>query len=395
MELYFLKQKALDYLKANMDSLYINYYRERTNDWIKELFDYDPFEVFMTIPDFELMPINDKKGELDLENCKILFSKLINLSESQASDERLWAGLCNSTFYNYVRLRWNYPNMKFKTPEKDSGAILSRFFFSGGTRSGFYRNTLAKYWWVGHGTYQATAQNKFELLDALGPDDFSTKVTDLFYSNTFASNPTITKGICSAWKIFSDRGIKLPTREYFRPALQYLNALGGGILLDVLSEEEIKDVFFDFIHQLHSKDKPKAVIIEDYSDDDNEEETETIIVNSDIDNIQKAIVQKIEDDVSANEGTLNSNVKFIGTDEKPNVKDAEKLNAFMGKPEKVEFGCKVILHKQKADKIVGYIIPKADSKETWYSIQKFLLNKKIGDTIFCAGDTYEVIDISW
>ena len=267
MELYFLKQKALDYLKANMESLYINYYREKTNDWIKDLFDYDPFEAFITIPDFELMPINDKKGALDLENCKILFSKLINLSESQASDERLWAGLCNSTFYNYVRLRWNYPNMKLKTPEKDSSAILSRFFFSGGTRSGFYRNTLAKYWWVGHGTYQATAQNKFELLDALGPEDFSTKVTDLFYSNTFASNPTIIKGICKAWKIFSDRGIKLPTREYFRPALQYLNALGGGILLDVLSEDEIKDVFFDFIHQLHSKDKPKAVIIEEYSEE--------------------------------------------------------------------------------------------------------------------------------
>ena len=97
--------------------------------------------------------------------------------------------------------------MKFKTPEKDASALLSRFFFSGGTRSGFYRNTLAKYWWVGHSTYQATEQNKFDLLDALGPEDFSTKVTDLFYSNTFASNPTITKGICKAWRIFSDRGI--------------------------------------------------------------------------------------------------------------------------------------------------------------------------------------------
>lgn len=369
MELYFLKQKALDYLKANMDSLYINYYRENTNQWIKDLFDYEPFELFMTIPDFELMPITDKKGGLDLENCKILYSKLINLSESQASDERLWAGLCNSTFYNYVRLRWNYPNMKFKTPEKDASALLSRFFFSGGTRSGFYRNTLAKYWWVGHSTYQATEQNKFDLLDALGPEDFSTKVTDLFYSNTFSSNPTITKGICRAWRIFSDRDIKLSTRDFFRPALQYMNALGGGILLDILSEDEVKDIFFDFIHQLYSKDEPKAVIVDEYTDE-NDEDIDTIELNDDIENMQEVLNASDDNKVEENNSFFNADVTVIGNKDRKDDKDGDKLNKFLGKPEVVEYGCKVKLFKKKAGKFVGYIIPKKDSNETWYGIQK-------------------------
>lgn len=394
MELYFLKQKALDYLKSNMNSLYINYYREKTNDWIKNLFDYEPFELFITIPDFELTPITNKKGELDLENCKILFSKLINLSESQASDERLWAGLCNSTFYNYVRLRWNYSNTKLTTPDKDAGVILSRFFFSGGTRSGFYRNTLAKYWWVGHSTYQPTSQNKFELLNALGPDDFSSKVNDLFYSYTFSSNLTITKGICKAWKIFQDRKIKLPTREYFRPALQYLNALGGGILLDVLSEEEIKDIFFDFIYQLHSKDKPKAVVLEEEIDSA-EEEPETLELNSDIDNIQNAVGEARDDMIASNQTISFNNIQIIGKNEHTDIKDTEKLNAFLGKPEKIDYGCKVICHKKKSNKNTCYIIPKKDSDETWCYIQRMLLGKKVGDTLFFIKDNYEVIDISW
>ena len=63
-----MKQKALDYMRANIGTLYVNYYRERTNQWIYDLFDYDPFELFMDVPDFKLASLENKMGELDLEN---------------------------------------------------------------------------------------------------------------------------------------------------------------------------------------------------------------------------------------------------------------------------------------------------------------------------------------
>ena len=62
-----MKQKALDYMKANIGAFYEKYYREKNNLWVKDLFDYDPFEVFMDIPDFELMPLTNKKGEVDID----------------------------------------------------------------------------------------------------------------------------------------------------------------------------------------------------------------------------------------------------------------------------------------------------------------------------------------
>lgn len=251
MKLYFMKHTAVDYLTTNIKTLYINYYREKTNKWIYDLFDYDPFEFFIEVPDFTLAPIGNKKGETELENCKIIYSKLINISESQASDERLWAGLCNGTFYEYVRQRWNYDGLPLRDEKKDSEPILSRFFFKGGISSGKYRNTLSKCWWVGHNIYQYKEKDRFALLDALGADDFSTKVTDIFYSYSFSSNFTIVSGIIKGWKEMTDKGYKLPTRTYLRPAMQYINALGGGILLDIYSEDEIKNIMIDYITMLY------------------------------------------------------------------------------------------------------------------------------------------------
>ena len=389
MKIYFMKQKALDYMRANIETLYVNYYREKTNQWIYDLFDYDPFELFMDVPDFKLASLENKKGELDLENCKILYKNLMNISASQASDERLWAGLCNSVFYDYLIKRWDYNNLEFKDSKNDASTVLSRFFFRGGTRAGFFRNSLAKYWWVGQATYQKDATNKFELLDALGPDDFSTKISDLFYSNTFASNLTILRGICKAWKMFSNRGIKLTMKEHFRPALQYLNALGGGILLDVLSEDEIKALFFDYAYKLYNNKEDFAIAIEELDDLDTEEVVATEI-DADIQELREkneAIVEIVEDE------TETSRV-VIGDKNTEDKKDAKLVEKLLGAPADVNFGCTVIVQRNRDEQIFEYNIPKTEEGQ-WFTIQKMLLGKKVNDEIRCAADIYTVIQIKW
>ena len=396
MKLYFMKQTALDYLKANMSTLYINYYRENTNKWITVLFDYDPFEVFIEVPDFQLAPIpveNNKKGEMDLQNCKILYTKLINISESQASDERLWAGLCHSVFYSYVRSRWNYGNLQLKDETKDIGAIISRFFFSGGIRSGFFRNTLAKYWWVGRTAYQPRSTNKFELLDALGPDDFATKVTDLFYSYTFASNPTIICGICKAWKIFRDIGIKLPVREYFRPALQYFNALGGGILLDVLSEEEVKDIFFEYLQQLYN-DRENIALVSISTDTDETDDDTAEVVSEAVQHIREANNEKPESSIEKE--NERPGVIVIGSKSQEDFRDAEKIARLRGTPDIVDYGCTVQVTKLNNGRTYCYNIPKADTPASeWFITQRIMMGKKVGFEFFCAGSNYRIDSISW
>ena len=97
MQIYFMKQDALNYFKVNMGRLYINYFQNDDASWMMEEFGKEPFVPFMEVPEFEMTSLFDNKtaGEIDLENCKIIYENLKSLSESQASDERLWAGLYN------------------------------------------------------------------------------------------------------------------------------------------------------------------------------------------------------------------------------------------------------------------------------------------------------------
>lgn len=96
-------------------------------------------KMFLTSNSLEFQ----NKDKTELENNKLLFSHLMNISESQATDERLWTGLCNPTFYEYVINKLDYDKLGFKD-KNDSDKILSKIFYKGGIVAGKFRNTLAK-----------------------------------------------------------------------------------------------------------------------------------------------------------------------------------------------------------------------------------------------------------
>lgn len=279
MKLYIMKKEALDVLKSNLSLFYGKYYTESTNRWIADICGEDPFIEFKEIPDFKLANLDSDltPGEIDLYNCKIIYEKLSFLSESQASDERLWAGLCNSTFYEYMRKRWKYGyGAKPKSAEKESGAIQTRFFYKGTGRSAFYRNTLAKCWWVGHNTYDPTnTTNHFENLDVIGSNDLNSKITEFFHNYTFSSNPEVLLAIIDSLRIFIEEGKKLMVKEHIRPALQYLNAVGGSVVLDCIDREEITDIFTNAVTAIMQGDTPTLNL------NNNNEETEDDIDYSD------------------------------------------------------------------------------------------------------------------
>lgn len=258
MKLYIMKRDALETLKDNLSIVYGKYYTEPTNKWIKDICEDDPFVEFKEIPDFNLADLDSDltPGEIDLNNCKILYEKLMFLSESQASDERLWAGLTHATFYEYMRKRWGYGyGKKPKSEEKETGAIKTRFFYKNTGRNGFYRNTLAKCWWIGHNTYDPkNAANHFESLDVIGSNDLNSKINEFFYNFTFSSNPIVMAAIVDALRNFKDEGTRLLVREHIRPAMSYLNAVGGSVVIDCLERESITDIFSDIITSIMQGD---------------------------------------------------------------------------------------------------------------------------------------------
>lgn len=358
-----MKKDALTFFKNNMSELYQHYYQDSKNDWMEEAYGDTVFEDFIEVPDFELATLyGQTAGEIDLENCKIVYSNLMMISESQASDERLWAGLCNDIFYDYMRRRYHYNSGELKDSDKDMTGIISRFFYKGSGRSGFFRNTLSKAWWVGRLAYDSQAADKFIRLSYLGSSDFSTKVSDIFYSNSFTSNPIILKGICDAFKHYSERGIKLIVKDHIRPTMQYLNAIGGGTLLDFYSDEEIKKMVIRRIFEIASKkDKGFAysVDIDDEVDDMGQEEA---INTSEMDEL-------IIGD-------------FIEEDEEP-------------KDDFATYESVIRIEVLETEHILEKTIPSKEEFQMGDVIQlcKNMLGKKIGYETFLTGKHYRLVEI--
>ncbi len=420
MKLFFMKQDAVDFMKHNMERLYTHYFQDETNEWMAREYGSDLFSEFMEVPDFELAEIDAMSiGEVDFENCKILYNNLRSLSESQCSDERLWAGLCNSTFYGYMRRRYQYPSKQLKKKETDASAVISRFFFSGGTRSGFFRNGLAKCWWVGRATFDKDNENHFARLDVIGPNDLTTKVSDIFYNNTFASNPTILAGICDALKYFSDHGQVLDEKKHVRAAMQYMNAVGGATLLDVLSREEIckimttriiailkgqsADISFDeddddqlleevleeddYEETGEVSDESDESEYEDFLDDDKPTEDNNTLIHPDITHRveqSKASIPPVRKEIKKEEpvvaGPLNWFEEETGDDELP-------------EPEYITYGCWVKVLDEKNNKEIIYHIPlKDDHSRAWYGIEEKMMGQDVGFRLFLAGRHYSVVE---
>lgn len=310
MKLCLMKQETLDTLKASLQNTYTKYYTEETNKWIYEVCGDEPFQEFREIPDFDLVPLNSglSSGEMDLENCKIIYENLSFLTESQASDERLWAGLTHSVFYDYMRKRFGYaegpvPNVKA------SGKIHSQFFYKGGIRAGFFRNRISKCWWIGKCTYDKSRANPFEKLDAIGSADLVTKVSEIFKSNNFSSNPTILNGIVKCFEYFNNEQIKILTKEHLRPCLQTLNAIGGNIILDALTEDEIAEIMIQKILQLRIGNKNDIT----FSDFDEEDDENEILEQDDSSEVaEKTYVKEtvVFEDEEIEEGNIEESTAF-------------------------------------------------------------------------------------
>ena len=235
MKVSFLTQDAMDNLKINIKANIENY-KKTSNEWIKEFFDgQSPFVEFKyDVPDFEMDMSKINSKDTDLENVKRVYINLKFLSESQASDERFWAGLTHYKFWSYMQYRWNKSD-----DESDEKKIKRVYFYDGGKRRGLAFNAIAKLWWIGRYTYDESLENPFKLTEYIC-NDIGTSTLYLFSSN-FTSNDNVRLGMLKAIVDSEEKGIKIKRKE-FKEIIKYLNIIGGTYLLDFFSEKEIYDM---------------------------------------------------------------------------------------------------------------------------------------------------------
>lgn len=241
MKIKIMKAEAVKYVKDNINQL-TSYYVYGTDPevWIKEKIGK---EAFVEIPQLEFNDCNlliteDTPFANDGENVKLFYLNFKDINDSFASDERLWAGLAHTVYYDYMLKRW--PN------SKDSTSIINHFFFAGGPRS-YMMNTLSRLWWYGRKTYREGDENPWKIFDYFIHDINGFGFT-LFGSNWSNSDHSLDLFFEALFEFTAENKRKVD-RQLFNDARVYTTCLCGIYVLDVCDDRFIIDKIKTFLNQ--------------------------------------------------------------------------------------------------------------------------------------------------
>lgn len=228
MKIHYLKDASLDKLKSDISDNAERYSSE--SPWLEEYFEGESWALTSKIVTSEITlkkSVSPRK-HYDAENA-INIHKALDLTITQAIDERLWAYLTHVTFWDYMKNRWNVSKL-----ENPKDVIKERYFFGGGDRR-FTRNGIARLWWAAQITKDENRTDPYELTKIL----FTTQdIAQNLLERNFSRNTELSKSILSVLSKMDPAIYKNVNR--YRDLMKYFNSLGGVTILDSLNEADIK-----------------------------------------------------------------------------------------------------------------------------------------------------------
>ncbi|WP_230203618.1 DUF6339 family protein [Bacillus massiliigorillae] len=244
MKLKIISEETLQDLRVNFTA-YCNHYYTQDNNWFEQYFQ-EEGRVIETTIDFEMPELcyGEEYAKSDKENVKHIYSSLRHLTIVQATQERLWSGLAHLQFRDF-----SYYRLSKELVTKNDKRINTALFFKNGAKRSLFVHILARLWWVGYMTYdEENMDNPYWLTDFFCEKDFSARST-VFFSSNFTSNKDITIGILRALIKLKENGLEIK-RDHFVQATKYLNVIGGAMVLDMLSVDEVEEMVTKHLKKL-------------------------------------------------------------------------------------------------------------------------------------------------
>lgn len=235
MKLQFVSYDNLDLVKTNLPAI-VEKFKLDSSEWINDELGITLLSdtKFPEVEDFMLDMSSDKPFSTEAENAKRIYSNLKFLSDSQASDERLWAGLCFGPFWDYVKYRWDIDK------KCNAGNVKQHFMFGFGARRSLTRNAISRLWWIGRLTFDETRGDPWELTRFVCEN--TDNIMHVLERNT-SNNPVIIRAFLSAVIDARKEGIPINTNTVGELS-KYLNLLGGIYILDCLPRQKIYDKIY-------------------------------------------------------------------------------------------------------------------------------------------------------
>ena len=234
LKIKYLSNTALKDLTASLQDNTSHYFENNT-EWFNTYFS-QPNVLITSKIDFNepAFVYDDDYATSDFKNVKAMYEAFKHLTVTEATQEQLWASLAHVQLKQFFDFR-----MKEYYSSKNEKRLRSALFFTHGAKRSLFVHILARYWWVGYMTYDETNEaNPYWLTEFFCQREFSSRIV-YFFSSNFTNNREITKGVLSALKQLNDEGYEMK-REHFLEAERYLNVIGGAMILDILTKEEIQ-----------------------------------------------------------------------------------------------------------------------------------------------------------
>ena len=176
-----------------------------------------------------VLDVSQPKGKetlTDAENVQRIYNHMKGLSDSQASDERIWVAYTLGEQIEYMRYRWKSEN---------ADDMLNRYFFNYSTQRSLFRNGVARLWWIGRVTYDEKREDPYELTKYICKDqDFIETICGRNIFNNF----DVLKATVAAIYDADKNGISV-SRELVRAVGKYVNLLAGTYIIDFMDYEMV------------------------------------------------------------------------------------------------------------------------------------------------------------
>lgn len=189
------------------------------------------------------LKIPDEESNYDIDNSIIIHNTFSKLTETQATDHRLWTYLTHVTFWDYMRHRWPVTIVDGDL-KKASEYIRTHYFIPTVNTRSFLRNGISRLWWYAHLTFDEALSDKYLLTKVLLSD---LDRTAAILERNLGRNKKI---LFAFLEVLSE----IPTlgREDVRRLARHLNLTAGVVVLPILTKEKIKELIYKKISDLVS-----------------------------------------------------------------------------------------------------------------------------------------------
>ena len=233
MKIKFITYQGLDNLKSIINSSYALFGKDTPDELLKKIGTNVLVDTGIECQPFNLIKSNNPDD--DFENVKCVYTSLKDvLTESSASDERVWVGLAmNNEFWEYINKRWKKGGWKPST-------IKDRMFFAQHYHT---RSALCRLYWIGKRTYdQSNKEDPWHYTRFVCSNQ--RYIEDMLGRN-MANNLKLIKVCVDACERYeSENEGKAVNSNQMRDLQKYMSILGATYVLDTVNNDILTEKIY-------------------------------------------------------------------------------------------------------------------------------------------------------